>query len=597
MMNKNQLRSVAILIVAALCCHFSLARLKEIRTEHKLNDEVVLRDAPPEIVFTTVALGSFRGLAANWLWIRNIQNQERMRYHESYQLARLITLLQPRYTSAVNYLAWNMAYNISVTVEDPAERWHWVKRGISLIRDEALRYNNNDPELYRELGWIFSHKIGQHLDNANRYYKIQWAIEMQKIYGDHPKWKEMHDLYMNPALLGAALKKQDLQGFEEFINRQNIDFRSLLKSQLSDSPLPAELAKHVNDQHIATIKNYAKASLNKSLEFKSLHMALSPIINLDSFIKSLGPEFNTYEKTFADFQRIGGLSQNFAQLIPIANSKEKVEVLRFIDLFMRRKWSEEVYQLDPETALQIEAELSPALDWRLPQAHSIYWAWKGKEAGQGDLVVQCERMIIHSLYSAFQSGRLLHFRNEEKMNIDWTQNPDLADTVRDINKGMIEKTGERGSSTFKTGYGNFLEEAILALYMSGDEAKAFEYLKEFQTHKNIKILPPLDSFVSDRFLEMYQSSDEDELLSAIHSMLQKAMLMVAYGEGYEDDSLKYYDLARTLYDSYVKRMVKFDKSRQLPPFQILVNSSQRAFAQTNPKQAKRFQELLKNNED
>ena len=595
MIKKTQFILLIVFVLGLTSSHLCLSKLKTIRAEHKLNDEVVLRDAPPEIVFTTVALGSFRGLAANWLWIRNIQNQERMRYHESYQLARLITLLQPRYTSAVNYLAWNMAYNISVTVEDPAERWHWVQRGISLIRDEALRYNNNDPELYRELGWIFSHKIGQHLDNANRYYKIQWALEMQKIYGERPQWQAMYDLYMKPELFSLHLERQELKGFETFINNNKIDMRQLLQKLNSQDTLPEDLEKHLNEDQRNTLKQLADITLNKPLDPSTLTALLLPIVDLQAHFKKSSPQLNNFENLFTEFKRIGSLPTNFKDSLAIPNSKEKAAVLKFIDTFMRRKWSEEDYQIKPDIALKVESEISPHLDWRLPQAHSIYWAWRGKQAGRGDLVVQCERMIIHGLYSAFQSGKLLYFRNEEKMNIDWTQNPELADAVRDLNKKIIEETGPRGSSSFKTGYGNFLEEAIVALYMSGDEKKAFEYLKEIHEFRKLGPLQPLDSYVSQRFLEMYESSDEDELLSSIHSMLQKAMLMIAYGPDYEDDAIKYYDLAKTLYDSYVRRMVKFDKSRQLPPFKILVQSTQRAFSQANPDQAARFQEILKQN--
>ena len=76
-----------------------------------------------------------------------------------------------------------MAYNISVKFKDFPDRWRWVERGIELLRDDGLRYNPNDVLIYRELAWFFQHKMGQNLDDANMYYKQQWAGEMMPFFG------------------------------------------------------------------------------------------------------------------------------------------------------------------------------------------------------------------------------------------------------------------------------------------------------------------------------------------------------------------------------------------------------------------------------
>ncbi len=144
----------------------------------------LLEGAPPVLQFTTVALGGFRGLIANALWLRMNQLQEDGKYFEMVQLADWITKLQPRFTSVWVFQAWNMAYNISVKCSDHNDRWHWVKSGIELIRDQGLRYNPKETLLYRELGWLFQHKMGQNLDDANRLYKSAWAGEMQAVLGD-----------------------------------------------------------------------------------------------------------------------------------------------------------------------------------------------------------------------------------------------------------------------------------------------------------------------------------------------------------------------------------------------------------------------------
>ncbi len=160
--------------------------------EHHLRYTGQVKNAPALVTFTTVALGSFRGLIADLLWLRAGSLQEKGNYFEMVQLARWLVDLQPTFSGATAYLAWNMAYNISVTCSSPAERWRWVNEGIKLLRDRALDYNPEDPLLYRELGWIFQHKVGNILDDANLYYKNQLASQIIAVVGrDNPDWKEL----------------------------------------------------------------------------------------------------------------------------------------------------------------------------------------------------------------------------------------------------------------------------------------------------------------------------------------------------------------------------------------------------------------------
>ncbi len=143
----------------------------------------VLKNAPPMLAFTTVALGGFRGLISNFLWIRANDLQQDDKFFEAAQLANWITDLEPTYASVWQFQAWNMAYNISVKFKDFPDRWRWVERGIELLRDDGLRYNPNSVDIHRELAWFFQHKMGQNLDDANMYYKSQWALEMKPFFG------------------------------------------------------------------------------------------------------------------------------------------------------------------------------------------------------------------------------------------------------------------------------------------------------------------------------------------------------------------------------------------------------------------------------
>ena len=184
-MNARAKKILLLLLAAALLFGSSQVQksLNRDREQLGLTRTDALDNAPPMLAFTTVALGGFRGLISNYLWIRANDLQLDDKFFEAAQLADWITALEPHFTQVWLFQAWNMAYNISVKFKDFPDRWRWVERGIELLRDNGLRYNPNDILMYRELAWFFQHKMGQNLDDANWYYKQQWAGEMMPFFG------------------------------------------------------------------------------------------------------------------------------------------------------------------------------------------------------------------------------------------------------------------------------------------------------------------------------------------------------------------------------------------------------------------------------
>src|ERR1044071_3946093 len=184
-----------------------------------------LENAPPVLAFTTVALGGFRGLISNMLWIRATELQDDDKFFEMAQLADWITKLEPHFTQVWLVQAWNMAYNISVKFKDKEDRWRWVKRGVELLRDEGLKYNPNDTLIIRELGWFFQHKMGQGLDDWHKYYKQQWLNDMSVVF---------------------AKKTPDL---DELINPQTDDAKERAKLLREKYKMDPAFMKEVNERY------------------------------------------------------------------------------------------------------------------------------------------------------------------------------------------------------------------------------------------------------------------------------------------------------------------------------------------------------------
>lgn len=167
------------LALAALAITGALnIRLLHQREREHLTQAPPTQNMPPAAAFITVALGGFRGILADILWMRAGALQEEGRYFELVQLSDWISKLQPRSPPIWAYHAWNMAYNLSVSMSTPAERWRWVYNGIVLLRDEGLSFNPGSARLHQELAWLFLHKLGTDDDSAAPYYREQWAAEV-----------------------------------------------------------------------------------------------------------------------------------------------------------------------------------------------------------------------------------------------------------------------------------------------------------------------------------------------------------------------------------------------------------------------------------
>lgn len=175
-------KSIAILLLIALAAVILAGALNrhllQQRTAAHLTQAPPTQNMPPAVAFTTIALGGFRGILADVLWMRAGSLQDEGRYFELVQLADWIVKLQPRSPSIWAYHAWNMAYNLSAMMPTPEEKWRWVHHGLRLLRDEGLRFNPGSARLYQELAWLFLHKLGTDYDTAAAFYRQQWAAEI-----------------------------------------------------------------------------------------------------------------------------------------------------------------------------------------------------------------------------------------------------------------------------------------------------------------------------------------------------------------------------------------------------------------------------------
>ncbi|OPZ31209.1 MAG: hypothetical protein BWZ02_00348 [Lentisphaerae bacterium ADurb.BinA184] len=445
------------------------ARMNRIRDEAKLTETDVLHNAPPMVAFTTVALGSFRGLVADYLWLYSRRMQDEGNYFEMVQLASWIVKLQPRFTGAHAFLAWNMAYNISVTFNDPADRWRWVQRGIELIRDEALDYNPGDPELFKELGWIYQHKLGQEMDDANRYYKFQLAREMLTVFGTYPPdWERWAASPPDEASLRHALGP-------------------------------------------------AAAALDAGLAAKGLTLG------------ELEKQFRSQPALPAD----------------LLDAPQQAEARATVDVWLRVRWLRDRWKLDAGAIRDLNARYGD-LDWRLPEAHALYWATKGLEQAEDQTQLACERMVFQSLSNAFRGGRVVYLGNVGELEV--SPNTSVVDAVNEqylATQGKHEK-----NQSIRAGYENFLIDAVVTLYTFGQERKAAEYYGKLKEgFPGPKYRRALDEFALNELAGDIASATFDQAHGIVQGYLFQTLYALALGE---DDRAEAYDrISRRCWDKYM----------------------------------------------
>jgi len=119
-------------------------------------------------------LGSFRGVAANFLWLK-MQRLWDMgqastfgQTGESEDVMRTVTLLDPHWLEPWTFAGWHYAYNLSYEAEHAHNypmQGEFIQRGINYLT-EGISYNPGTYELYFELSWTYFDKMKEYEEAA-----------------------------------------------------------------------------------------------------------------------------------------------------------------------------------------------------------------------------------------------------------------------------------------------------------------------------------------------------------------------------------------------------------------------------------------------
>ncbi len=554
-----------IAIVVAVVCIVGAAMLTKdlnaLRRKHQLIiDPQNIKGLPPDIALAN-KLGTFRALAIDWASIRADRLKEQGKMYEALELHELICRLQPRFPNAWVNAAWNMAYNISVTQYSPEARWKWVNNGVKLLRDQGLQWNPRSVTIYKELAWIYWHKMGDFLDDEHRTYRRMLAIEMEAVLGPPPP---------------SMTDEQYLAWFKRIVDAPR-DFDAFVASEpearrLLDRLDSLKLTVEDFLRRVAMAQRMGSSSAEFIDDAQASGAAADPV---EAFSATVAREFD--KPPMADF-------------IAAARSR----ILR------------EQHKFDLDWMYGCLERYGP-MDWRSPFAHALYWSDLGNEVtkGQANLnaadSMNTARLVANALQGLVAKGQLVSDPNwEEPLKSYVEEGPDtrFIPRLREAYDRLVEeqwgdtegyKLGGVSGTSFRPGYVARMHEWVQLLYLEGGErnmALAHEYLLWLRDHNPHPDGSPqeqytgtIDDFVTGNIVSSLQTNKMAS--PAINSLIMLSLKQLANGE--QEQSVKSLARARLCWDIWMSpAAADFNDRRRIEDLKILYRDAVIRFITQSP---------------
>lgn len=535
-------------LIAVLACvgllglsGFVSADLTASAGRYKLTYTETAEEGDPPQVALGIAMGAFRGLFVNILWIRANELKQEGKYYEAVDLARAITKLQPRFPQVWAFHAWNMAYNISVTTNTPQERWNWVSQGIDLLRSEGVKHNPTDMVVHKELAWLFLHKVQAYADDAHWYYKRQLAAEWHELLGPPP----MPDP-------GNNRREVRIAAHEAWL-RPIVNAPATLAEVVEKNPKVDEL-----------VDRFSAMDTDPTSE-RMLRLVTRVRVARSS---AVWPQLQQ------------SADDRFLGLTELAHDPEFAEALEDLLAFTRRKVLIEKYNMEPQRMLRYTSTYGP-LDWRHPASHALYWGQKGVEGGMTRFetensrdydFVNTDRLVVHAIQELWRTGNLWFDYNGMMLNQEQTPFylgiPDTAyipvygDILYDVYARSYYDSEERAYSSYAAGYENFMKDAIRFVYRRGQRELAtqmkndlanFDLANRNDDRRAQWLAQDIDRFVQAELVDRIGSPSV--ALQEISGSLQDAILTGLVGGDTEifESSMDY---ARQFHAAYIAQQLR-----------------------------------------
>ena len=531
---------------------------------------------PPDAALTQAFLGVFRGVAVNVLWQRAEGLKNEGKFYEAMQLADWITTLQPRYPKVWEFTSWNNAYNISVATHTPPERWSWVQDGINQLRDKGIYYNPNSLSLYRQLAWIYIHKVGEFQDDANQYYKAALAREWDHIFG-------------------GPLPVDDSAAYAERL-RTIADAPDTLEALYAEHPGTRRLVGWLREKGYTvtdggeggdqTARQMMPLLSAFAYQWRDFHPAdeSEPHVHMEGEHEHDSVHGDETEAMDEDIRVSQGLEMRYAQWPDWAEDADTAALMAYA---RKQVITGSPIRMDPAFMLEVTGRFGE-LDWRHPASHAIYWTWAGvrqvepRYEGTDELpddLVNTRRNILISLQQLQRSGQVVfepqtgYFNSapDPRFYLSYLEEFDATEAE------YAKKAGELDADRiYGSGFRNNMDQVVTNLYLYGMEDEAGQVLQMMRdryagTQHFDRFDRPLQDYIADHLRENLENPDQAR--TAIMARISTA-LVSGYGEGDGERAGRLLQEAKLVYDGFRQEYADNDtiggEMGEVKPFPDLV---------------------------
>lgn len=534
-------------VVLAFSAAMRVGPLNDQRQEHHLAGAPIPELSElPMMLQPLMAVG--RAPVVDYLWMRASKLKDQGRYFDADQLSRIICSLQPRFASVWAFQAWNMAYNISVTLNTPEERWRWVRNGFELLRDKGIKFNPHNMQLYRELSWIFFHKVGDFMDEKHYYYKLQLALMVEDVLGPPPA-----------DFVRPGRPRGDFY--------RNYDFRSLAEAPdkfrvLDDDPGVANLVAGL-------------AEFGFEIDKPGVYLGL-----LDGLRKDEIQMAGTTPATEANRRH---------ELTSLMSDPDTADARAALEHFWRADRLRTKLRIEPARMVSLQDWLGVSLDLRLAETQALYWANLGLEMAADKRVrvdihkLNTSRIEFFCLQKMFFRGRLAMSRNAALgepplLSPDLRIGEILFDTyVRETGVLEWEQKGKPPvSKDMFGGFVGFTRTVVLRYAERGlrDQAREkYDFLVEF--FPDPMYVGGLDPFLMRQY-DVDRTNDQLRVATnRVEVLIRKAINLYAYDE--DGEAARYLDRAKQVYETHNAGAVS-DRMKIQMAFRALIEQQVHTYA-------------------
>ena len=434
------------------------------------------------------------------------------------------------------------------------------------IIDWITTLQPHSPRIWEYQGWNIAYNIAY--TSRDPYYRWDWVYYAFTLLRDKGLKYNPNHHFNRPIRQKMALILFDR------INKDDFGFHNLFKYKWAEAML-----SYFDSDRKEEIEAYATAHPTKELLLKDELFA--------KYYQLCKEELN---KDILDF------TKNPVTITPYQNSmkdKKRLEAHTKLYCFYKRKRIEKELKFDIEKMYYLNQLYGP-FDWRLPQAHIIYWGYEKNHDDYFKTLLNFDITMRQTLLSAMREGTLKHLNKDKKTMIRGANlrmirvlEHFFCPYLDNKNNKIVEKSSE-------VLHKSFVEEATTLLYIynhAKTAKKLFVHYKESHPEEKIKF----EEFILNSVKNTLRAEDDRGVESLINATLFEAYEFASLAEvNRANGYLKY---AKLIYDQYQKKYKKLKQTaRFLPPFNVLKKNAITQFKKQQglSKKDNRFNNFIKN---